>query len=143
MDKLGNYIYATLPPEENEGCIEYKWDLEKINHTKYNKLTSQMKWRVCQASGNYSALYILGIHDGGQLTGLSKDKIIATYLNLLDCASSANLYLCMRKLSRIENSDRYWAILQIFHSSKKLHYTQSDLNLPLIPKHLLPSFLDT
>lgn len=141
MDNFGNRIYAILPPENDEGCIEYKWNLAKMNHNKCNKLVSQMRWRVCQDPNNYSALYILGIHDGGQLTGLSKNKIIATYLNLLTCANTANLYMCMRKLLQIENTGKYWAILQIFHNKKKYH-TQSDLDLPTIPKHKLPSFIN-
>lgn len=146
MDKLGNRVYATLPPEDDEGCIEYKWSLAKVNSTKHNKLTSQMKWRVCQASNSYSALYILGIHDNGQLTGISRKDLIATYLNLLDCAREGNLYGCVRKFQRFRDSEKYWAILQIFHNTERDVYRQqkksahSDLDLPHIPNHKLPTF---
>ncbi len=139
MDKLGNRVHITLPPEDDEGNIEYKWNLANINSYKRNKLTSQMKWRVKESSDSNSALYILGIHDNGQLTGLARNDLIATYINLIDCASRVGLYTCLRSFRQIHSD--YWALLQVFYHSRLKSEVKTDYDLPQVPNHDIPDYL--
>ena len=141
MDKLGNQVYLTLPPEDDEGNVEYKWNLARINSYKRNKLSSQMRWRVQEASDNNSALYILGVHDNGQLTGLDRTDLIATYINLIDCASKVGLYACLRMFRRTSGADTYWAILQVFHRPQAKCDVKFDHDLPRVPVHNIPKYL--
>lgn len=137
MDPMGNLIYTTLPPEDDDGFIEYKWNLAKTDGYKNNKIISQMKWRVLQAGDNKSAIYILGIHDNGNLTGLSRAALNATYTTLADCASRARLCSCIMAYKNIPHTDKYWAVLQIF-IYRKAH---SD-DIPNAPLQELPEYIN-
>ncbi len=141
MDKLGNRIHLTLPPEDDDGDVEYKWNLARMNDYKRTKITSQMRWRVEEASGNQSTLYVLGVHDNGQLTGLCRDNLIATYTNLVDCAGKIGLYTCLRRFGRINESDSYWAIMQVFSHPMLKCNIRTDHDLPQIPQHPIPEYI--
>ncbi|KAG7262211.1 hypothetical protein CRUP_012888 [Coryphaenoides rupestris] len=62
-----------LPPEAEEGNIEYK--LKLINPTQYRfeHLATQMKWRLQEGRGE--AVYQIGVEDNGMLVGLSEDDM--------------------------------------------------------------------
>ena len=145
MDRLGNHVHLTLPPEEDDGDIEYKWDLATIKDYKHHKITSQMRWRVRESSDIGSALYVLGIHDNGHLTGLCLENLIATYLNLMDSARQIGMYTCIRLFKNISGTDRYWAVLQVFDRQQpcKTHPFQNytDELVPHIPEHNIPEYL--
>lgn len=133
-------IFYQLPPEDDLGNIEYKWDLSKMNKYKHHKTTSQMKWRVCETATINSALYVLGVYDDGKLTGISKGNLIKTYLNLMDCAHSAGLYTCIRQFKKIPDTDCYWAVLQVYAASDK-NKIRCDSDIPSAPDHPLPNYL--
>ncbi|KAL3050418.1 hypothetical protein OYC64_012449 [Pagothenia borchgrevinki] len=69
-----------LPPEAEEGNIEYK--LKLINPTQYRfeHLATQMKWRLQEGRGE--AVYQIGVEDNGILAGLSEEDL-RTSLNTL------------------------------------------------------------
>ena len=138
MDKLGNYIYNTLPPEDDYGDVEYKWSLASMNDYKRSKITSQMKWRILEESEHQSVLYILGIHDNGDLTGLPRSDLIATYVNLMDCAQSIDMFTCLRKFERLGDS-KYWAVMQVF--KRPPCSVKCDQDLPDVPYHNLPEYI--
>ncbi|KNE62494.1 hypothetical protein AMAG_07708 [Allomyces macrogynus ATCC 38327] len=58
-----------LPPEVEEGNVEYKLKLVNISDERFVHLVTQMKWRLAEGCGE--ALYEIGIADNGQLVGLS------------------------------------------------------------------------
>ncbi|CAL8255984.1 unnamed protein product [Lota lota] len=62
-----------LPPEAEEGNIEYK--LKLINPTQYRfeHLATQMKWRLQEGRGE--AVYQIGVEDNGMLVGLSEEDM--------------------------------------------------------------------
>ncbi|CAG2114884.1 unnamed protein product [Medioppia subpectinata] len=76
-----------LPPECEEGNVEYK--LKLINPSKYRfeHLVTQMKWRLREGHGE--AIYEIGVEDKGLLIGLSDDEVNA---------SMQTLYLMAEKL---------------------------------------------
>ncbi|XP_056465115.1 GTP-binding protein 2-like [Gadus chalcogrammus] len=70
--KPGHYP-PYLPPEAEEGNIEYK--LKLINPTQYRfeHLATQMKWRLQEGRGE--AVYQIGVEDNGMLVGLSEEDM--------------------------------------------------------------------
>ncbi|XP_034464818.1 GTP-binding protein 2-like [Hippoglossus hippoglossus] len=69
-----------LPPEAEEGNIEYK--LKLVNPTQYcfEHLATQMQWRLQEGRGE--AVYQIGVEDNGMLVGLSEEDMRAS-LNTL------------------------------------------------------------
>ncbi|KAI7805413.1 GTP-binding protein 2 [Triplophysa rosa] len=69
-----------LPPEVEEGNIEYK--LKLINPTEYRfeHLATQMKWRLQEGRGE--AVYQIGVEDNGLLVGLSDQDMKASLRTL-------------------------------------------------------------
>jgi GTPase len=132
-----------IPPEKESGCIEYKWKLLNIGKYKTVKLSSQMLWRVHE--GEQSALYVIGVHDNGKIIGITKQEFIETYITLLDCASKNNLHLCikyMRKINLKSQDIKYWGVLQIFKSRIPRKTIKFDYDIPKVPKHLFPYFVN-
>ena len=62
-----------FPPENDEGCIEYKVTLLELSKIKILKYATQMKWRLQEGNGN--CIYILGIKDNGTIQGISDNNI--------------------------------------------------------------------
>lgn len=79
-----------LEPELDElGHIEYKLKILSPTPTRFEKLKTQLKWRLLEGGG--MALYELGVLDDGTLVGLSRDEMDESLSNLgrmareLDC----------------------------------------------------------
>ncbi|KAK5854109.1 hypothetical protein PBY51_015207 [Eleginops maclovinus] len=73
-----------LPPEAEEGNIEYK--LKLINPTQYRfeHLATQMKWRLQEGRGE--AVYQIGVEDNGMLAGLSEEDLRTSLKTLHELA---------------------------------------------------------
>ena len=111
MDALGNKIYFRIPPENDNGDVEYKWRLQELSVIRRNELATQMLWRVNQTV-NKSVLYILGVHDNGTVTGIDINVITNTVIELMDCASKIKLKFCIRWIKRV-SPDRFWGVIQV------------------------------
>ena len=132
----------SLPPENDNGNVEYKWRLTKLNTWKRNKLISQMRWRVLETVDDQSALYILGVYDNGELSGLPRDDLIITWLNLMDCATMLGLYTCLRHLGTLGSTNTYWAIMQIFRHPTPKRDIKFDHDIPNPPNHIIPDYIE-
>ncbi|KAI9188416.1 hypothetical protein H9P43_002807 [Blastocladiella emersonii ATCC 22665] len=77
-----------LPPEVEEGNIEYKLKLVNIPADRLEHLVTQMKWRLSEGSGE--ALYEIGIADNGQLVGLSQADLAESLRTLQTMAEKAS-----------------------------------------------------
>ncbi|XP_065061561.1 GTP-binding protein 2-like [Rhopilema esculentum] len=64
---------TSLPPEVEEGNIEYKLKLVSPSASRIEHLVTQMKWRLKEGGGE--AIYEIGVEDNGTLTGLTKDEL--------------------------------------------------------------------
>ncbi|XP_028828065.1 GTP-binding protein 2-like [Denticeps clupeoides] len=58
-----------LPPEAEEGNIEYKLKLVNPTQYRFEHLATQLKWRLQEGRGE--AVYQIGVEDNGLLVGLS------------------------------------------------------------------------
>lgn len=67
---------SILPPEVEEGNIEYKLKLVNPTNSRFEHLVTQMKWRLQEGAGE--AIYEIGVEDRGVLTGLTQDEMAAS-----------------------------------------------------------------
>lgn len=118
MDALGNKIYFRIPPENDNGDVEYKWRLWELSVVRRNELATQMLWRVNQTVNN-SVLYILGVHDNGTVTGIDINVMTITVIELMDCASTVNLRFCIRWIKRVSH-DHFWGVIQVFRDKERI-----------------------
>ena len=64
---------VALPPEVEQGNVEYKLKLIDPSPTRFEHLVTQMKLRLQEGLGE--AIYQIGVEDNGSLSGLSEDEI--------------------------------------------------------------------
>ncbi|KAG7334371.1 hypothetical protein KOW79_002778 [Hemibagrus wyckioides] len=69
-----------LPPEAEEGNIEYKLKLVNPTQYRFEHLATQMKWRLQEGRGE--AVYQIGVEDNGLLVGLSEADMRASLRTL-------------------------------------------------------------
>ncbi|XP_030051723.1 GTP-binding protein 2 [Microcaecilia unicolor] len=69
-----------LPPEAEEGNIEYKLKLVNPSQYRFEHLVTQMKWRLQEGRGE--AVYQIGVEDNGLLVGLSEEEMKASLKTL-------------------------------------------------------------
>ncbi|XP_029660046.1 GTP-binding protein 2 [Formica exsecta] len=74
-----------LPPEPEQGNIEYKLKLINPSSQRFEHLVTQMKWRLREGHGE--AIYQIGVEDNGKLAGLTKEEMKASLKTLKDMAS--------------------------------------------------------
>lgn len=100
----GNELPATLPPEEEEGNVEYKLKLVNPSETRLEHLVTQMKWRLEEGSGE--AIYEIGVEDNGILTGLNDADLQASWETLEKMATrlGATLSILREKSVEYENT---------------------------------------
>ncbi|XP_061736734.1 GTP-binding protein 2-like isoform X2 [Nerophis ophidion] len=69
-----------LPPEAEEGNIEYKLKLVSPTQYRFEHLATQLKWRLQEGRGE--AVYQIGVEDNGLLVGLSRADMEASIATL-------------------------------------------------------------
>ncbi|XP_016359625.1 GTP-binding protein 2-like isoform X1 [Sinocyclocheilus anshuiensis] len=69
-----------LPPEAEEGNIEYKLKLVNPTQYRFEHLATQMKWRLQEGHGE--AVYQIGVEDNGLLVGLTEEDMKASLKTL-------------------------------------------------------------
>ncbi|XP_043266594.1 GTP-binding protein 2 isoform X2 [Venturia canescens] len=74
-----------LPPEPEQGNIEYKLKLVNPSSQRFEHLVTQMKWRLREGHGE--AIYQIGVEDNGRMAGLSRDEMKASLKTLRDMAT--------------------------------------------------------
>ncbi|MBW0490029.1 hypothetical protein O181_029744 [Austropuccinia psidii MF-1] len=86
-----------LEPELDElGHIEYKLKILNPTPSRFQKLKTQMKWRLLEGGG--TALYELGVLDDGTLIGLSRQEMDESLVNLARIAHELD---CQLELLRV------------------------------------------
>ncbi|XP_034043697.1 GTP-binding protein 2b isoform X2 [Thalassophryne amazonica] len=69
-----------LPPEAEEGNIEYKLKLVNPTQYRFEHLATQLKWRLQEGCGE--AVYQIGVEDNGLLVGLTEADMKASLKTL-------------------------------------------------------------
>lgn len=94
-----------LPPEPEQGNIEYKLKLINPSSQRFEHLVTQMKWRLREGHGE--AIYQIGVEDNGRLTGLSREEMKASLKTLNDMAArlGATTSILRERLANAKNKD--------------------------------------
>ncbi|MCP9264787.1 GTP-binding protein 2 [Dirofilaria immitis] len=78
----------SLPPEIEEGNIEYKVKLIDPSLSRMQHLITQMKWRLREGQGE--AIYEIGVQDDGTIKGLTDKELDASMRTLKSMAATLN-----------------------------------------------------
>merc|ERR1719188_1945175 len=76
--------FSSLPPEPQQGNIEYKLKLVNPTSQRLEHLVTQMKWRLREGQGE--AIYEIGVEDNGLMTGLSDEDMDSSLGTLREMA---------------------------------------------------------
>lgn len=76
--------FSSLPPEPQQGNIEYKLKLVNPTDQRLEHLVTQMKWRLREGQGE--AIYQIGVEDNGLMTGLSVEDMDSSLDTLREMA---------------------------------------------------------
>ncbi|XP_002731255.1 GTP-binding protein 2-like [Saccoglossus kowalevskii] len=79
-DKKSMPCMSSLPPEVEQGNIEYKLKLVNPSPSRFEHLVTQMKWRLREGQGE--AIYEIGVEDNGMLAGLMSEDLDASLQTL-------------------------------------------------------------
>ncbi|CAF1448497.1 unnamed protein product [Adineta steineri] len=93
------FVLTGLPPEPEEGNIEYKLKLVDPNPYRLEHLITQMNWRLQEGQGE--ALYEIGVEDCGTLSGVSNEELqasLGTLKKMADRLGASITILFQRKL---------------------------------------------
>lgn len=94
---------ATLPPEVEEGNIEYKLKLVNPSPHRFEHLVTQMKWRLEEGQGE--AIYEIGVEDNGLLVGLTDVELSASINTLERMAERLGATLTTLRKRDVDNDD--------------------------------------
>ncbi len=92
-----------LPPEVEEGNIEYKRKLCGLTKYRNIQLQSQMKWRIQE--GNGCAIYLIGVDDDGTIVNLKKKDRKESLKNIKKIAKNIDAFV-----ENIEFKENYYEI---------------------------------
>tara|TARA_B110000208_G_scaffold182851_1_gene234989 strand:- start:452 stop:1951 length:1500 start_codon:yes stop_codon:yes gene_type:complete len=104
-----------LPCEVEEGNIEYKRDLLKIDNERKIHMSSQMKWRI--AEGNGKAYYYIGINDDGSFYGLKYKELNLSIKILKEITKIINVKIV--NINKIKIECKFYAIIIIENNLKQ------------------------
>ncbi|XP_057315333.1 GTP-binding protein 2-like [Hydractinia symbiolongicarpus] len=107
MLSVVNSKVLSLPPEVEEGNIEYKLKLVNPSLYRLDHLVTQMKWRLQEGDGQ--AIYEIGVEDNGCMSGLEKDELDSSLETLSKMAERLEAETLTVRKQRIDTTDRYMA----------------------------------
>jgi len=76
--------FTSLPPEPQQGNVEYKLKLVNPTNQRMEHLVTQMKWRLREGQGE--AIYEIGVEDNGLMTGLCDEDMDSSLDTLREMA---------------------------------------------------------
>lgn len=101
-----------LPPESEEGNIEYKLKLVNPTQYRFEHLATQMKWRLQEGKGE--AVYQIGVEDNGLLVGLSEEDMKASLKTLRKMADKVGADITVLREREVDyDSDETHKIAEV------------------------------
>lgn len=116
-----------LPPEEEEGNVEYKLKLLNPSAFRIEHLVTQMKWRLQEGRGE--AIYKIGVEDNGVCAGLSDQEMKQTMETLKQMSErlGADLSILRQREVNCEALGERKTIVEVL--VRKVHEPQQFLDL--------------
>lgn len=78
-------LHPHLDPESDEGNVEYKIHILDLDSKRFNRLATQMKWRVSEGKGH--CFYYIGFTDEGNARGISHTCMKKSIENLTNISN--------------------------------------------------------
>ncbi|XP_026135042.1 GTP-binding protein 2-like isoform X2 [Carassius auratus] len=101
-----------LPPEAEEGNIEYKLKLVEPTQYRFEHLATQMKWRLQEGRGE--AVYQIGVEDNGLLVGLTEEDMEASLQTLRRMAEKVGADITVLREQEVDHdSDESQRIAEV------------------------------
>ncbi|GAB1607488.1 GTP-binding protein 2-like [Argonauta hians] len=97
-------LNSSLPPEVEEGNIEYKLKLVDPSPSRFEHLVTQMKWRLQEGEGE--AIYEIGVEDSGILAGLPKLELEASLNTLRKMAKKLGATITILRERAVDTESR-------------------------------------
>jgi GTPase len=91
----------SLPPEIEEGNIEYKRKIDGLTSAKITKFTTQMLWRINEGKqilGVDEAIYYIGIENNGEISGVDNETINESIKNFTMMTKLCNVEIYSTKI---------------------------------------------
>ena len=101
----------SLPPEPQQGNIEYKLKLVNPSNHRLEHLVTQMKWRLREGQGE--AIYEIGVEDNGLMTGLSEEDMISSLDTLREMARRLGSTIEVLRDREVETEDGVKSVAEI------------------------------
>lgn len=119
-----------LPPEDDDGWIEYKRILHNLDESRFTGLSTQMKWRMLNnkiANSKEQATYIIGVDDDGTISGLTKEQLMDSLNTLSKIAEASGASVIETTIA--DNPKGYMAQIEVKKTIKDLMITESRVAL--------------
>ncbi|KAJ2275373.1 hypothetical protein J3F81_001842 [Coemansia sp. RSA 371] len=118
-----------LPPELDEaGNVEYKTKLDNTSSHRAIHLATQLQWRLAEGDGH--ALYIVGVHDNGDVVGISDKEFehtIDTLENMAQQLDNARIVSIKKRV--LHDSERVVAEVRL---AQKAPLPQTELRVAVL-----------
>lgn len=115
MKSLLNLKTSKLPPEIEQGNIEYKLKLVDPSLERIEHLITQLKWRFLSlirlAEGNGEAMYEIGVSDSGNLVGLNQKEMDASLATLRKMGAQLSAEMFILRTRKVDGN-RFCAEIQ-------------------------------
>lgn len=98
--KKANEPPPFLPPEAEEGNIEYKLKLVNPTQYRFEHLATQLKWRLQEGRGE--AVYQIGVEDNGLLVGLTEEDMKTSLKTLRRMAEKVGADITLLREREVE-----------------------------------------
>lgn len=119
-----------LPPEEDEGNVEYKLKLVNPSPSRFQHLVTQMKWRLREGQGE--AIYEIGVEDDGRCTGLTEREMEASMSTLRRMALELNASITVLRERSFCESDQSCSVAEILIRRIADHQQFIDLRVAVL-----------
>ena len=119
-----------LPPEDDNGWVEYKRILHNLDESRFTGLSTQMKWRMLNnkiVNSKEQATYIIGVDDDGTISGLTKEQLMDSLNTLSKIAEASGASIIETTIA--DNPKGYIAQLEVKKIIKDLMITESRVAL--------------
>ncbi|KAJ1821937.1 hypothetical protein LPJ60_002312 [Coemansia sp. RSA 2675] len=132
LSVLGEGVTQLPPESDGSGNVEYKTKLNPENEARTTHLATQLKWRL--AEGNGHAVYVLGVHDDGEVVGISDVELQLTIQTIEDMARQlGNVQISSIDRRRLE--DQGDQVVAEVHITQRNIVRRTELRVTVLGDH--------
>ncbi|KAJ2078362.1 GTP binding protein [Coemansia sp. RSA 988] len=124
---------TSLPPElDTSGNVEYKTKLDNISETRAKHLATQLQWRLAEGDGH--AVYVVGVHDNGDIVGITEKEFRDTIETINSMAEQLD-NTCVASVDRRVLGDNSNRIVAEVHLTQRNALPRTELRVAVLGDH--------